>query len=38
MHDINFLDILLIEADAFYILDSGYIDFEHLYSLQQNNA
>jgi hypothetical protein len=29
------LDLLLIEAGAFYIMDRGYLDFERLYTLDQ---
>ena len=29
------LDLLLIEAGAFYIMDRGYLDFERLYALDQ---
>jgi hypothetical protein len=35
MHDVNVLDLLLIEAGAFYIMDRGYLDFERLYALNQ---
>ncbi len=35
MHDVNVLDLLLIEAGAFYIMDQGYLDFERLYALDQ---
>jgi hypothetical protein len=35
MHDVNVLDLLLIEAGAFYIMDRGYMDFERLYALDQ---
>jgi Domain of unknown function (DUF4372)/Transposase DDE domain len=35
MHDVNVLDLLLIEAGAFYIMDRGYLDFERLYALDQ---
>ena len=35
MHDVNVLDLLLIEAGAFYIMDRGYLDFERLYVLDQ---
>src|SRR5271167_2034195 len=31
MHDVNVLDLQLIEAGAFYIMDRGYLDFERLY-------
>lgn len=32
-HDINFLDILEFEVDAFYIMDRGYFDFERLFKI-----
>jgi hypothetical protein len=35
MHDVNVLDLLIIEAGAFYIMDRGYLDFERLYALDQ---
>ena len=38
MHDVNVLDLLLIEAGAFYIMDRGYLDFERLYALDQVGA
>jgi hypothetical protein len=38
VHDVNFLDNLLIEAGAFYIMDRGYIDFARLYSFTQSMA
>ena len=28
LHDVNVLDLLLPEPDAFYVMDRGYIDFE----------
>jgi len=30
MHDVNILDQLVPEADAFYVMDRGYLDFERL--------
>ncbi len=38
VHDVNILDILPIEAGAFYIMDRGYLDFSRLYSLHQAGA
>ena len=38
MHDVNVLDILLIEAGAFYVMDRGYLDFARLYKLHQAGA
>ena len=35
MGDVNVLDILPVEAGAFYILDRGYLDFARLYALHQ---
>ncbi len=38
MHDINVLDILLVEAGCFYIMDRGYLDFARLYAMHQAGA
>jgi hypothetical protein len=38
VHDVNFLDDLLIEAGAFYIMDRGYIDFARLYTFTKSMA
>lgn len=38
MHDIKVLDILPIEAGAFYIMDRGYLDFARLYTMHQSGA
>jgi Domain of unknown function (DUF4372)/Transposase DDE domain len=35
MGDVNVLDILAIEAGAFYVMDRGYLDFTRLYTLHQ---
>jgi hypothetical protein len=35
LHDVNVLDLLIIEAGAFYIMDRGYLDFERLYAVDQ---
>lgn len=35
VHDVNVLDLLLIEAGAFYIMDRGYLDFLRLYQITQ---
>jgi len=37
-HDINFLDVLEFEADAFYVMDRGYFDFERLWQINQAKA
>ena len=35
VHDVNVLDILLVEAGSFYIMDRGYLDFVRLYAMHQ---
>jgi hypothetical protein len=37
-HDLNFLDWLVFEPGALYIMDRGYIDFERLYRIHQAGA
>ena len=36
--DVNVLDILPLEADAFHIMDRGYLDFSRLFNLHQSGA
>ena len=38
MHDVNVLDILLLEAGAFYVMDRGYLDYARLYKMHQAGA
>ena len=38
LHDVNVLDILPVEAGAFYVMDRGYLDFERLYAMHQAGA
>ena len=38
MGDVKVLDILPVEAGAFYIMDRGYVDFGRLYKLHQAGA
>jgi hypothetical protein len=38
VHDINALDLLLIEAGSFYVMDRGYLDFARLYAIHQSSA
>ena len=38
LHDVNVLDILPMEAGAFYVMDRGYVDFERLYAMHQAGA
>ena len=35
LHDVNALDMLVIEPGAIYVMDRGYLDFERLYALDQ---
>ena len=37
-HDVFFLDEVIIEPGAFYVMDRGYIDFERLYRFTQGLA
>ena len=38
MGDVNVLDILPVEASAFYVMDRAYVDFARLYRLHQAGA
>ncbi len=38
MHDVRALDLLLIEAGAFYVMDRGYLDFQRLYDIHRQAA
>jgi IS4 transposase len=38
LHDVNVLDILPVEAGAFYVMDRGYVDFKRLYAMHQVGA
>ena len=38
MHDVRVLDILPIEAGAFYVMDRGYLDFKRLFDLRLQGA
>ncbi|WP_395660783.1 IS4 family transposase [Aestuariivirga sp.] len=38
MHEVNVLDMLPVEAGAFYVMDRGYLDFARLYSMHQAGA
>jgi hypothetical protein len=38
LHDVNVLDMLSLEAGAFYVMDRGYLDFARLYTLHQAGA
>ena len=38
VHDVTFLDHLVLEPAAFYVMDRGYIDFARLYRFTQHMA
>jgi len=38
LHDVNVLDLLPIEAGAYYVMDRGYLDFRRLFSLSKASA
>lgn len=38
MHDVNVLDIIPIEAGAYYVMDKGYLDWKRLYSIERAQA
>jgi hypothetical protein len=38
VHDVNALDVIPFEKNAFYVMDRGYVDFGRLYSINQCNS
>ena len=38
LHEVNTLDILPLEAGAFYVMDRGYLDFARLHTITQHSA
>jgi hypothetical protein len=38
LHDVHFLDDIVLEPGAFYVMDRGYLDFERLYRWTQCGA
>lgn len=38
VHDVKALDVLAIEADAFYIMDRAYVDYKRLWRITDNRA
>lgn len=38
LHDVNVLDVLPLEAGAFYVMDRGYMDFARLFAMHQAGA
>jgi IS4 transposase len=37
-HDVNALDVVMVEPGAFYVMDRGYLDFSRLHTLHQAGA
>lgn len=38
VHDVNALDFIQFEANSFYIMDRGYVDYKRLYKIHQCEA
>ena len=38
IHDVNALDFISFEANSFYIMDKGYVDYRRLYRIHLSNA
>jgi hypothetical protein len=38
MHEVNVLDLLVLEPGAFYVMDQCYVDFARLFQMQQAGA
>ena len=38
IHEVNVLDIIHFEANSFYIMDRGYVDYKRLYKIHTANA
>ena len=38
VHDVNVLDVISFEANSFYIMDRGYVDYQRLYRIHLCNA
>jgi hypothetical protein len=38
VHDVNALDFISFEANSFYIMDRGYVDYKRLFKIHQCNA
>ena len=38
VHDVNVLDIISFEANSFYVMDRGYVDYQRLYRIHICNA
>lgn len=37
-HDVSFLDRIIFETGAFYVMDRGYVDFERLFAIHEAHA
>ncbi|MGH7240046.1 MAG: IS4 family transposase [Candidatus Saccharimonadales bacterium] len=38
VHDVNALDYISFEANSFYVMDRGYVDYKRLYKIDQSDA
>lgn len=38
IHEVNILDYITFEANSFYVMDRGYVDYKRLYNIHQSNA
>jgi len=38
VHDVNVLDVIHFEANSFYIMDRGYVDYKRLYKINRSDA
>lgn len=38
LHDVNALDFISFEANSFYVMDRGYVDYKRLFRVNQCNA
>jgi Domain of unknown function (DUF4372)/Transposase DDE domain len=38
VHDVNVLDVISFEANSFYVMDRGYVDYRRLYRIHLCNA
>lgn len=38
VHDVNVLDVITFEANSFYIMDRGYVDYRRLYKIHMCDA
>jgi len=38
VHDVNVLDVIHFEANSFYVMDRGYVDYARLYKIHRSDA